>query len=51
MALPFFTRYFTKEVSEGFQNFYDDVNDTAEAIVQHWEFMAAEFKDLDGLLG
>ena len=43
--------YFTEEVSQGFGQFYSNVNGVADSFAKFWGFMAQEFKEYDTVLG
>ena len=43
--------YFTEEISRGFQQIYNNSNETAELLAQFWRILAREFKDEPSILG
>jgi len=43
-------RYFTDEVSGGFQALYENRAGAADALAQHWARVATEFGGLNGVI-
>ena len=41
----------SKEVSKGFQDFYDNVSGTAESFASFWRSVASAFTNTDGVFG